>query len=336
LAKSAIVIPRKATVLKAEKQTQKSFVRSFLTTIIKFVLAATVIYFAGRQLVINWTEVSQYHWTIDPLLMILSIVLHLITLVLFSKMWCLGIGASGFDVPLKYGFKIAYIANLGRYIPGKIWTVFGMVYLLKQININKEVAFASWGIATILGLPPAFLAGFITICFYPEILSSTLGGNLGMGPSVAVAATLAVSLMLVSAPGKTMALFNWLLKTLRRPQVQFNLGKKVALQVYLGYFVGWVCYGLAFYTFVNAIMAKPDIPPIAGIGSFVIAYIIGYLAFFSPGGLGVRELVLTAAFSPFVGSIAAGLAVTARVWNLINEFIAAVIALLIKLEKKTV
>jgi len=81
-------------------------------------------------------------------------------------------------------------------------------------------------------------------------------------------------------------------------------------------------------------MAKPDIPVIAGIGSFVLAYIIGYLTFFSPGGLGARELVLTTVLSPFLGSVAVGLAVAARVWNLISEFIATAIALLIKLEKK--
>jgi hypothetical protein len=309
-------------------------VRSFLVTAIKFVLAATVIYFAGRQLVTNWSEVSGYHWTINPLLIILSVVFHLITFVVLSKMWCLLITAFGFDVPLKYGFKVAYIANLGRYIPGKIWQVFGMVYLLKKININKEVALASWGIATLFGLSPAFLAGFITICFYPEMLSHTLSGNLGIGPFVAVAVTFAASFVLVFAPDKAMALFNWILKTLRRPPVQFKLKKKVALQVYLGYFIGWICYGISFYTFMNAIMVKPDIPVIAGIGSFVMAYIIGYLTFFSPGGLGARELVLTTVLSPFLGPMAVGLAVAARVWNLISEFIATVIALLIKLEKK--
>jgi uncharacterized membrane protein YbhN (UPF0104 family) len=329
------IIPEEKTIAtEAKSQPQKSLVRSFLITAIKFVLAATVIYFAGRQLVSHWAEVSQHHWTINPLLIILSVVFHLITFAVLSKMWCLLMKAFGFNVPLKHGFKIAYIASLGRYIPGKIWQVFGMVYLLKQINVNKEVALASWGVATIFGLPPAFLVGFITIYFYPQMLSTTLGSNPGVGPFVAVVVTFAASLLLVFAPDKTMALFNWILKTLRRPRVQFKLEKKIALQVYLGYFIGWTCYGISFYTFMNAIMVKPEIPVIAGVGSFVMAYTIGYLAVFSPGGLGARELVLTIVLSPFLGSIASGVAVAARIWNLASEFIAAMIALLIKLEKK--
>lgn len=317
-----------------ENKPRKSPLRTFVVTVIKFVLAATVIYFAGRKVVTNWTEVSQYRWTINPLLLILSIVFHLFTFVVLAKMWSLIIKAFGFDVPLKQAFKISYIASLGRYIPGKIWQVFGMVYLLKQIDINKEVAFASWGIATIFGLPPAFLAGFITIFFYPEMLSAIWGGNLGIGPFAALGITLIASLTLVFAPNRAMALYNWLVKLLGRPPVRFRLEKKVAFKVYVGYFVGWICYGLAFYTFMHAIMVQPHVPVVVGIGSFVSAYVVGYLAVFSPGGLGARELVLTSVLSPFLGPVATGLAVTARVWNIVSEFLAAVIALLIKLKKK--
>ncbi|MEA3296717.1 MAG: lysylphosphatidylglycerol synthase domain-containing protein, partial [candidate division Zixibacteria bacterium] len=180
----------------SEDKAQRSFGKKLLVTAVKFVLAVIVIYFAGRQLVANWSEVSQYHWTIDPLLIVLSVVLHLVTFALFSKVWCLLIGAFGHQVPLRHGFKIAYIANLGRYIPGKIWPVIGMVYLLKQINISKETAFASWGIATLLGLPPAFLAGAITVFFFPEMLTGSLSGDSVTGPVVAIALTFGASLFL--------------------------------------------------------------------------------------------------------------------------------------------
>jgi uncharacterized membrane protein YbhN (UPF0104 family) len=64
-------------------------------------------------------------------------------------------------------------------------------------------------------------------------------------------------------------------------------------------------------------------------GSFVVAYLIGYLAIFAPGGIGARELVLTGVLSPFIGPIAAGVAVAARLWNLLAEALAAIIALVI-------
>ena len=314
----------------------KSTFKSILHGIIKFIFAATIIYFAGRQLVGNWGEVSQYHWKINPLLLVLSVILHLLTFGILSKMWCILINAFGHKVSFRHSFKISYISNLGRYIPGKIWPVLGMIYLLDKIKINKETAFASWGVATIFGLPPAFLAGFITFSMYPEMLKGTFGDNVGIGSIIVVGCIFVCSLILVFAPNMSIDIFNIVLKKLKRPTVKFRLQKKVALEVYIGYFIGWTFYGLAFYTFMHAIIDNPDIPFIVGIGSFIMAYVIGYLAFFSPGGLGARELVLITVLTPFLGPIVSGIAVAARVWNLICELIAALIALLIKINGKRI
>jgi len=267
-------------------------------------------------------------------LIILSVVFHLTTFVFFSGMWCILIRAFGHKIPFKYAFKISYIADMGRYIPGKVWSVFGMVYFLNKINIKKEVAFASWGVAIILGFIPGFALVFISLCFHPEMMPEALRGNIGIVPYLAVAVTVLLAIALALAPEKSMILFNWFLKKLKRPQIQFKLEKKVALSVFAGYLIGWIFYGLGFYTFVNAIMVKPGLPVIAGVGSFAMAYLIGYLTFFTPGGLGARELVLTTVLAPFLGPVAAGAAVAARVWNIVSEFIAAMVALSIKMEGK--
>ena len=57
-------------------------------------------------------------------------------------------------------------------------------------------------------------------------------------------------------------------------------------------------------------------------GVFIIAYQVGYLAMFSPGGLGVRELVLSTLLMPYLGPLAAGVAVAARIWNILAEIMA--------------
>ena len=73
---------------------------------------------------------------------------------------------------------------------------------------------------------------------------------------------------------------------------------------------------------------------IPSIGAFIIAYQLGYLAFFAPGGIGVRELVLTTILVPFLGPIAASVSIAARLWNMTTEIIAALICTLIKFPKK--
>jgi uncharacterized membrane protein YbhN (UPF0104 family) len=66
-------------------------------------------------------------------------------------------------------------------------------------------------------------------------------------------------------------------------------------------------------------------------GLFIIAYQIGYLALFAPGGVGPREIMLQVLMAPFFGpTVAAAIAIAARVWVIIAEGISALLALKIK------
>ena len=121
-----------------------------------------------------------------------------------------------------------------------------------------------------------------------------------------------------------------------RPRVILTLSKKRGIIIFFGYFIGWFFYGSAFFLALHSVMLEPKLPLVVGIGSFVIAYILGYLAVFSPGGLGVRELVLMTILTPYFGSLAAGLVGIARIWNICGELISALIAINIKPHKKNI
>ncbi|MEE9554585.1 MAG: lysylphosphatidylglycerol synthase domain-containing protein [candidate division Zixibacteria bacterium] len=259
------------------------FNKNLFKEIIKCSLVLIIIYFAGRQLAIGWSKVKLYNWEISISVIACSVVLQILTFVLFSKAWRVLISAFGFNVSLKHGFKIAYIANLGRYIPGKVWTVFGIAYYLRKININLETAIASWGIATILGLPPAFIVGSITVYYYPQMLTGVFASDYTYGTKLLLLATVAFSTVVVFIPRYTILIYNMILRLFKKPPIQFELSRKVALQVYIWYLFGWVLYGIAFYVFTAGIMEIAEVPLFAGIGSFVLAYVIGYLAFFHLG-----------------------------------------------------
>ncbi len=308
--------------------------KSPIIQILKVVLVLVVVYFAGKKLIDNWHEVATYHWSLHPLLLVASIVAHIITFALMSWVWSFLIAGFGYRVSLLHAFKISYIANLGRYIPGKIWPVFGMVYLARKIKINEEAAVASWGLAQMFAIPASFLACLVTLMFHPEMFTGKIGDLMGTGIYVAAAVIFLISILLILVPDKTLLLFNFVLRLFKRSEVSFRLDKTMALKVYLGYFICWMAFGFSFWLFLHAIIAAPQIPAMAGIAAFVLAYQIGYLTLFSPGGLGVRELVLTTVLTPYIGPVAAGVAVASRLWNIVSEILAALIALKIKLNEE--
>lgn len=313
------------------QESKRSGLRRAGVALLRIILTAVVVYFVGRQLVANWPALVAYRWKINYPLLVASFGMHLVTFALFAWVWCLLMRGFGYQVAFRHGFKVAYIANLGRYIPGRIWPVFGMVYFAKKINITKEAAVTSWGVAQLFAIPPSIALGLAVLALYPEMVSARLGSAFSRGLTIMGWLTLLVSLLLVFAPRLTLSGVNAVLKVLKRPGIQLNLPVPLALAIYFGYLFCWICYGVAFWLFVHAVAARPEIPLLACIGAFVIAYQVGYLAIVTPGGLGARELVLLGVLSPYLGSAAAGLAVLARIWNTVSDILASLLALKIKI-----
>ena len=72
----------------------------------------------------------------------------------------------------------------------------------------------------------------------------------------------------------------------------------------------------------------------ASVGIFCLAYQVGYLVPFAPGGFGPRELVISTLLTPYFGPLAPAISILARLWSVIVDAIAALAALKIKLEKE--
>ena len=301
-----------------------------LLRLLKYTAVGALLYFVAAQLTDSWQEVRSYPWRISPWRLAASLALHVLALGIFSLIWRAVIRGFGHTVSPTAAFKIAYLSNLGRYIPGKVWQMFGMVYLAKKVGIKEESAVSSWVVAMVFALSAAFSLGLAILLFLPAELapvSDTFGHFTLWG---AMALAILISALLILFPKAIFKPINRALSIVKRPPVDFFLKPLTGLMVFSGYLFGWLTYGAAFWLFANSLISEPVIPLWVGIGAFVLAYQVGYLAFFAPAGVGVRELILTAILTPYFGPIAAGISVAARVWNLIAEISVSLIALKIK------
>lgn len=315
----------------SEIPARQSSGKAVIKNSIKFILLAIILYFITKAIISNWNEIVNYDWSVNIWLLLLSIVCHIFTFAVFSKAWCYIIRGFNYDVPLKYGFKLGYIGNLGRYLPGKVWAIFGMAYLAKKLNIKEEESVASWVIAVIFSLPTAFLISFVTVIIYPELISEELRSHLGISLYVLSVIVLVLSLALIFMPSKTLALFNVFLKLIKRKPINFQVSTLLAFKIYMTYLISWLLFGISFWIFIHAITDNLSIPFWAGAGAYVFAYQVGFVAIFTPGGIGVREFALYSMLEPYFGSVAIGIAVAARLWNIVAEILSAIYAFAVKL-----
>lgn len=313
---------------------QPSTRRKAIGLTIKLVLTLVVLYFVGRQVWQNWGQVKTADWQIDLWYLIPSLILTQIAVFSFAFCWKKIIQGFGHTVSVPMSFKIFNLSNLGRYIPGKVWQVFGMLYLAKKEGVPQEQAAASFVIAQLFLIPTSLLVYVLAAQFEPVLLTDQFA-IMGRGSAYLIGAlSLAACAALIFSPGPILRLANFALKKLGRPAANFALDKRVALQIFVGYFCGWILFGLAYWLMLRSILGDNAPSIIASVGLYNVAYQIGYLALFAPGGLGPREWIMGELLKPLIGPIGPAVAILARFWSVLVDSLAAVIALTIK--RKTV
>ena len=288
-------------------------------------------YFLLPVLLDSIKQFDPAQWQINYPLLIGSLLLMQIVLYCQSAIWSLIIRFFDKRVTFNKAFRIAYLAQLGRYLPGKVWQLFGMIYLAGKEGIKKEQATLSFILSQFFTTPPGILVVILYLFAInpaPQYQPYTELAWIGW---LVVAGFLVVYFW----PGLFKRLVNRLIRLLRQPTVEFRLEKKLGLQVLLAYFVTWNLYGLAFYLFIKALLPEQELPLIEVVGAWTLAYLVGYWTVVLPAGIGAREAVLLLLLTPIFSSLGtpelAGVAVVgARAWSIIGEIICTLLAWRVK------
>ena len=279
---------------------------------------AVVAALIGRALVRHWGDFRSLRLDLrfDTSWILLSVVAVLVTSAIQVESWR-GILA-GWGQRLRYGsaMRIWFLANLGRYIPGKIWSVAGMVVLAQQRGVAAWAATASAVAVQAIGIGTAVALILVT--------STSASSPLG----IAVAGLVALG---------TIALLAWEFATERIARIVPRMDQLKPLP--LGSLLSataltqlsWVTYGAAFWALSRGLGQPHTLGFGTAAGVFAAGYILGLLALFSPGGAGVRDAVFIALLTPSLGAGGAiALSLASRVVLTAVEAVAGLVALLVK------
>jgi hypothetical protein len=233
--------------------------------------------------------------------------------------WRTVLGGWGQRLPVRSAARIWCLSNLGRYLPGKVWSVAGLAVLAQRAGIHGWAAAAS--ALAMQALAVGTGAG-VAIAFLPQAESPVL---LVIAIAVAVASVVALTLKPLVRVLARVA--NGKIQLQPLPATAVLAGAAATL-------VAWVLYGLAFRFLALGLLAQgaPSLP--LSIGSFAGSYIVGLFAVFAPGGIGIREGMLLGYLTPSIGGGAAlAISVGSRLLLTFTEVTAALVAASLGKEK---
>ena len=273
-----------------------------------------VLAFVLRALAARWDEFRAIELTIRlaPAWIALSVGVVLTTYLIQIESWRRVLAGWRQRLPYRSAARIWCVANLGRYLPGKIWTVAGMVVMVQRAGVESWAAVASAVVMQAL----AFGTGAAAALALPTG---------GFGPRLALGVALATSLLLAMGSAKLVRLANRLLSgVVLRP-----LPPLAVLTGGILMFASWVGYGVAFWALARGVGVAGLTLPTA-VSVFAAGYLLGWLAFLFPAGLGVREGVFLQLLQPAIGaSGAVVLGVASRLLLTAAELAAAGLAALL-------
>ena len=193
-------------------------------------------------------------WSPDAWSIALSLLLLLAVYFAHAALWRrIASDLGGEPIPLRDALRIYFLANLGRYLPGKVWQVAGYAALARQAGISSLVALAAAALAqiTLLGTGIA-------------LFTALLPGRAGPTPILAAVATVALLFGLFYALRSTRLgarLHDWVERRLGDKAVAIlELGRRIRLRTsivwILGYAGSWVLLGAAFVALTAAFVPE--------------------------------------------------------------------------------
>ncbi len=225
--------------------------------------------------------------------------------------WRMVLGGWHQHLPLRSAARIWCVSNLGRYLPGKVWSVAGLAVLARREGVQ------GWAPAAAALAMQALSVGTgagVAIAFLPQADS----------PVLLVAA---IAIAVVSVAALTLKPMVRVLARVASGRIQLqSLPAGAVLAAAAATLAAWLMYGLAFRFLALGLLPNdaPSLP--LAMGSFAGAYVIGLFAIFAPGGIGIREGMLLVFLTPSIGGGAAlALSVGSRLLLTFTEVTAALV-----------
>jgi uncharacterized membrane protein YbhN (UPF0104 family) len=244
-------------------------------------LLGAIVVLIVRKVAASWQELSRYDFQLNWPLAAVAVVLGAGYYFANSQAWRYALHRSGGRVSVLGAYRLYAISLFGRYVPGKAWLALIRMELAARQGISRT--------ATVIAVLYENGLQLTTGVAFAAIVGAGLfvkGTQTGLA-AIVVAGLCAATL----APPIFYRILNLLLKITgrepfdRKDQLRFgHLARMIVFFVFV-----WAFGGTSLYVLAVALDAGLKASLLHMVVIFTISQVLGFVAFFAPGGLGVRE-----------------------------------------------
>lgn len=250
---------------------------------------------------------------------IISVVFLILGFIFSAISWKVALKLHGINISNKKAIVSHGLPVFAKYIPGRIWTIIGRAALVENENVGiKKRSFIS------LKEQLVYLCLGFLISIYPIIQTDKIKNY----SWIIISFTLLLFLLLFSR--SIQRLFENIWNSIFKRKIDLpKINTKDFFQLTLSISIYWIFWTVGFYFLLVSVF---DIIPVYYAFAFPLSISIGLISIIFPGGIGVREGIITLflisnGVSP---EMAIPFSILARVWFLIGEVFIFGLALIIR------
>jgi hypothetical protein len=280
----------------------------------QWIFAVAVVWAAARALRGQWGAAAERlsSLSIGWSWIAIATVVVLLTYLLLIETWRRILAGWQAELPFGIACRIWFVSNLGKYLPGKVWSIAAMSVMAREEAVSPIAAAGSSILIQLVTITTGI--GLVLVTGIRAIDQPTVAVVAGV---VLLAGIGSIPVILPRLASAAAALIG---KSIEVPPLPAGtLWLSVG-----GTLVSWIAYGIAFKLFVVGVLGSAAGATSSYIAVYAASYIIGFLALFAPGGVVVRESALVA------GMLRLGLAgqtdafavaVASRLWLTVVELL---------------
>ncbi len=264
---------------------------------IQLVFFAIIGYFMVRYISAQWEQIDEAPPKLNIPLLIVAQLGVLISMGIQPFGTWLIIRGLGGNLSKPQVWQAFFLGQIAKYLPGSLWSLpsRGFLYNQRGLEGQRSIETVIW--ETGLAVVAATLVGILTIpllldSIYLPLIMLEIGG---------FSAVFSLASILLRQRG-----FNtWLRKHIPFAKSLLAifpyLSPKIMLQALGLYIVQWVIMGASFVGIVLALGADLSaLETLQTIGLFPCVWAVGLLIIITPGGIGIREALITIALGNIV------------------------------------
>jgi uncharacterized membrane protein YbhN (UPF0104 family) len=277
-----------------------------------FVLTALGL--CGYTVVDQWTQVRNGFAGIGWATSGLALLAVLVAWFAMLQVWRVLLTALGSPLPVRVAARVFFIGQLGKYLPGSVWSVVAQMELGQAHRVPRRRSATSAALTMVVSLLGALLTTAVTLPFFSDGTTGSYSW-----------AFLAVPCVLACLhPRLLNPLLDRLLRLARQPALEQRISGRAITRATVWALLSWVVIGLHVWLLTVRLGAPLARALPLSLGGFAFAWSVGFLVILAPAGAGVREVILVAALSPVLGvGEATAVALVSRLLTVAADLIAA-------------